>query len=121
MSDMNELVDRYIAVWNETDGARRRELIVRTWSEDAAYVDPLMQSQGHDGIDAMVAGVQQRFPAFRFSRLGAADAHGGNLRFAWALGPQGGEPVVKGTDFATVASDGRLHHVVGFLDQAPAH
>ena len=121
MNEIKELVDRYIAIWNETDAGSRRTLIARTWAEDARYVDPLMQGDGHDGLDSMIAGVQQRFPDFRFSLLGKADAHGCNLRFSWALGPQGGEAVVKGTDFATLSGDGRLHRVTGFLDQAPAH
>ncbi|MGE0153879.1 MAG: nuclear transport factor 2 family protein [Reyranellaceae bacterium] len=121
MSDAKDLVDRYIAIWNDTDAASRRALIARTWTEDASYVDPLMQGDGHDGLDAMIAGVQQRFPDFRFSLLGAPDAHGDRLRFGWALGPQGGAAVVKGTDFAVVAGDGRLQAVTGFLDQVPAH
>jgi hypothetical protein len=33
-SDLNTLVHRYIAAWNETDADRRRELVAGTWSED---------------------------------------------------------------------------------------
>lgn len=120
MSDMKDLVDRYIAIWNDTDATSRRALIARTWTENARYVDPLMAGDGHGGIDTMIAGVQQRFPDFRFSLLGRPDAHGEHLRFSWALGPQDGEAVVKGTDFAVIR-DGRLQAVTGFLDQVPAH
>jgi hypothetical protein len=120
MSDVKDLVDRYIAIWNDTDAKSRRALIARTWTEGASYVDPLMASEGHGGIDGMIAGVQQRFPDFRFSLLGKPDAHGAHLRFCWGLGPQGGEAVIKGTDFAVV-KDGRLQAVTGFLDQVPAH
>jgi hypothetical protein len=28
-----ELVDRYIAMWNETDAGRRRGLIAKVWAE----------------------------------------------------------------------------------------
>jgi hypothetical protein len=118
MSDVKDLVDRYIAIWNDTDAASRRALIARTWTENARYVDPLMASDGHDGLDTMIAGVQQRFPEFRFSLLGKPDAHGEHLRFSWALGPRGGEAVIKGTDFAVLQSS-RLHAVTGFLDQVP--
>ena len=120
MSDVKDLVDRYIAIWNDTDATSRRALIARTWTENARYVDPLMASDGHDGLDAMIAGVQQRFPEFRFSLLGKPDAHGKHLRFSWGLGPQGQDAVIKGTDFAVMQS-GRLHTVTGFLDQVPAH
>ncbi len=29
MENLNELIDRYIAMWNETDESRRRALIAR--------------------------------------------------------------------------------------------
>lgn len=115
---MNDLVDRYIAVWNETDAARRARLIAELWSADASYRDPLMQGEGHAGISQLVAAVHERFPEFRFSRLGAADFHGEHLRFSWALGLDGEEAMIKGTDFALL-QHGRLRTVTGFLDQVP--
>ena len=66
MPDHKDIVDRYLAIWNETDATRRRALIARTWTEDATYVDPVMRGAGHDGIDAMVAGAQAQFPGFEF-------------------------------------------------------
>ena len=121
MSDAQKLAESYIAAWNETDANRRQALIARAWTDDARYVDPLMAGEGRAGIEALIAGVQQRFPDFRFSLLGKADSHNGRLRFSWALVPDGGEAVIKGTDFATISADGRLHEVTGFLDQVPAH
>jgi hypothetical protein len=109
----------YIALWNERAPERRRELLAAHWAKDAAYVDPLMQGDGHDGVDALIAGVQARFPDFRFHLLGTPDGHGDHLRFSWALGPEGAEGVIKGTDFAEL-SDGRIRRVTGFLDQVPA-
>jgi len=116
---MNNLVDLYIAVWNETDAARRAGLIAEIWTADASYRDPLMQGDGHAGISQLVAAVHERFPAFRFSRIGEPDFHGDHLRFSWALGLDGEEAMVKGTDFA-VLEHGRLRSVTGFLDQVPA-
>ena len=51
--------------------------------------------------------------------LGAVDGHNDRLRFSWALGPEGGEPLARGTDFALLSADGRLRSVTGFLDQMP--
>lgn len=119
MSNHNDLVDRYIAIWNETDSGRRRDLIARTWTENASYLDPMMQSDGHAGIDAMIAGVQTKFPGHRFSLTGNVDAYQDRVRFSWALAPQGGPALVKGTDFAVIDGD-RLQAVTGFLDQVPA-
>ena len=46
MDNLTKLVDRYIAMWNETDAERRRALIAQTWTEDARYVDPVLQAEG---------------------------------------------------------------------------
>lgn len=119
MSTITDLVDRYLASWNETDARRRRELIAGVWTENASYVDPLMQGDGRDAIEAMIAAVQTKFPAHRFSRLGEVDAHNDRIRFAWELTPEGGEPIAAGTDFAVLAN-GRLQSVTGFLDRVPA-
>lgn len=62
MENLADLIDRYIAMWNETDAERRRALIARTWTEDANYLDPALQGGGPTGIDAMVRGVHERFP-----------------------------------------------------------
>ena len=51
---------------------------------------------------------------------GQPDGYGDRLRFSWDFGPEGGEAVVQGTDFAVLAADGRLRMVTGFLDRVPA-
>ena len=56
MSNLTDLIDRYIAIWNETDRTRRQDLIARTWTENASYLDPHMEGKGQDGIDAMIEG-----------------------------------------------------------------
>ena len=114
------IVDDYLAIWNERDADKRRALIAQTWTEDATYVDPVMRGQGHAGIDAMIAGAQAQFPGFRFSALGAADAHNDRLRFRWSAGPEGGATIIDGADYAMLAPDGRLASVCGFLDRVPA-
>jgi hypothetical protein len=117
MTDTAALIDNYIATWNETDPQRRRELVTRTWADDASYVDPLMSSEGPDGIDAMIANVQEQYPDHRFELAAGPDAHNDRVRFSWHLVPTGGEPIALGIDFATLSEDGRLREVTGFLER----
>ena len=119
-NDVTTVVERYFAAWNETDAERRCALIAQTWADDASYLDPLMQGQGHAGIDAMIAAVQDRFVGHQFHQIGTVDAHHDRLRFAWELAPEGGPAIVAGTDFGIIAADGRLQTITGFLDQVPA-
>jgi hypothetical protein len=121
VSNATALVERYLAIWNERDATRRRALIAQSWTEDASYIDPLMHGDGHAGIDAMIQAVQDRFVGHRFHLLKQADAYGNYIRFSWELAPEGGAMLVGGSDFATVADDGRLQSVVGFLDHVPAN
>ena len=117
---MTALAERYIGAFNESDPASRRTLIGRTFAEDGTYVDPLMSGDGQDGIDAMIAGVQTRFPGFSFRLTGKVDGFADRIRFSWELyPPEADVPLVAGTDFAVLASDGRIQMVTGFLDLMP--
>jgi len=119
MTDAATIADRYIALWNETNATRRQDLLANLWTEDGTYIDPLMQGSGRSQIDALISAVHQRFPGFRFALIGQPDGYGDQVRFSWQLGPEGSDGPVKGTDFATL-DNGRLKHVIGFLDKVPA-
>jgi SnoaL-like domain len=112
---MTNTITTYIAAWNETDAERRRELVAETFSEDARYLDPLMSGEGQDGITAMIGAAQAQFPGHRFELSYGPDAHNDVVRFAWTLHGADG-PVANGVDFGTVAEDGRLRNVTGFLE-----
>ena len=119
MTDAHAIAIRYIDLWNERTPARRREILAANWAIDARYVDPLMSGDGHDGVDALIAGVQQRFPDFKFKLIGEPNGFGDHVRFCWGLGADGADSPIKGTDFAML-SDGRIRSITGFLDQVPA-
>ena len=113
------VADAYLAAWNEADPARRTALLRAGWAEDARYVDPLMAGEGRARIAELIGAVHARFPGFRFERLGNADGYADHVRFAWSLGPAGGEPPIKGSDVVELEG-GRIRRVIGFLDQVPA-
>lgn len=88
MTGAATIANRYIALWNETDPGRRKAMLADLWSDAGTYLDPLMQGQGHDQIDALIAGVHGQFPDFRFALVGQPDGYGDQVRFSWQLGPQ---------------------------------
>lgn len=121
MGNVNELVVNYIAAWNEQDPKHRREIITRTWTDVGTYVDAHRKGAGHDAIDAMIGAAQKQFPGYRIRLVSKIETHNGNLRFSWAAGGTEHAPLyLGGTDFCTVAVDGRLQSVVGFVDASPA-
>jgi len=119
MTDVKQVAHRYIELWNERAPGRRREMLTANWTGDASYVDPLMSGSGHDGVDALISGVQQKFPDFTFSLIGEPNGFGQHVRFSWGLGPDGTDSPIKGTDFAVLSKDGRIQSITGFLDQVP--
>ncbi len=120
MTDVKQVAHRYIELWNERTPHRRREMLAANWTFDAKYVDPMMSGDGHDGVDALISGVQQKFPDFKFTLIGEPNGFGEHLRFSWGLGPVGAaDSPIKGTDFAVLSQDGRIRSITGFLDQVP--
>src|SRR5215470_13736955 len=105
MTDVKQVAYRYIELWNERAPHRRREMLAANWTTDARYVDPLMAGDGHDGVDALISGVQQKFPDFKFTLIGEPDG--------------AADSPIKGTDFAVLSKDGRIRSITGFLDQVP--
>jgi SnoaL-like domain len=117
---VQDVIERYIASWNQTDPRARRAVIDELWAEDASYIDPLAEAHGRDAVDATIAAVQQQFPDFVFTLIGPVDAHHRQARFTWGLGPGGAEPLIVGFDVAVTDEAGRLRTVLGFLDKVPA-
>src|SRR4030095_6930027 len=50
MSDIQPFVQDYIAVWNEPDAGKRRQLIRTLWQEDAHPPARTLRGGGHCGI-----------------------------------------------------------------------
>jgi hypothetical protein len=116
---MQEIIDRYIAAWNETDADARRALVGSLWAADGSYTDPLADVRGPDAIAGLIGAAQQQFPGFVFTRGGPVDANHNQARFTWHLGPAGREPVVIGFDVVVLDGAGQIRSVHGFLDQVP--
>jgi hypothetical protein len=121
MSNVNEVVVRYLKAWSERDPKRRRDLVAQALTEDGTYIDRVREGHGHDGIDAMIAKVQMQFPGYSLNLASGIEAHHDYVRFSWVGGGTAEAPLYfKGTDFAVIADDGRLKSVIGFVDAAPA-
>ena len=118
MMDVTQIIDTYLAIWNERDAAARRALIGTTWTPDGLYLDPMLRGEGHDGIDAAIGGAQPLFPGLSFRRTSEVDVHNDRLRFTWELGAEDGPPAMAGLDIGQIM-DGRLGSIIGFFDIWP--
>ena len=117
--DVATLVDTYIDMWNETDAARRAELIGAAWTDGGAYTDPLLEATGAAAISEMVDGVHAQLPGHRFTRTSGLDSHHDHHRFAWELAAADGTVAVEGIDVAEIGPDGRFVRITGFFGALP--
>lgn len=121
MSQYENAAARYIQAWNTADPEERAKAVAATWTEDGSYTDPLAEVAGHEGIAAVIAAAQAQFPGFAFRLAGAVDGHHDTARFGWELvSVADGSAPVAGFDVVTLAADGRIRSVSGFLDRVPA-
>ena len=119
MAASQEIVERYIDSFNETDAARRREALEKLYGSDSTYTDPHVDLRGPAEIDGFIAQTQERFPGFRFRLAGPVDAHHDQARFQWQAGNLEQPDAYVGFD-VVVTDNGRIQNVYGFMDAAPA-
>lgn len=121
MTDVNATVLNYISAWNERDARKRREIVARTWSEDGTYIDSARHGEGQDSISEMIGVAQSHFPGYALCLSSGIEAHNDHVRFSWETVGSRETPLrLGGTDFVSLARDGRMKSVVGFVDAAPA-
>lgn len=114
-------VARYFEAWNAREPHERARAVTTAWTPLGGYTDPLADVRGHEGIVAVVAAAQARFPGCVFRLAGPIDGHHDTARFTWELvrAADGSAPVA-GSDVITLDGDGRIVSVLGFLDRVPA-
>jgi hypothetical protein len=120
MADIQDIVERYIATFNEVDAERRRTEVAALYGPDGSYTDPHVELHGPEQIEAFIASTQERFPGYRFKLGGPVDSHHNQARFQWHAGPEGeAEPAFVGFD-VIVTDGGKVRSVYGFSDASVA-
>jgi hypothetical protein len=123
MSDLNEFVQHYVALWNEPDADRRRAVIAELWSEDGVYVNQIAEYQGHDAIADAVLEAHQQFveAGYTFVAQDNAVGHHDVARFSWDMVRDGAdEPDSIGTEVFVLAKDGRINADYQFIEKFPS-
>jgi hypothetical protein len=111
MSEPNELVDRYIAVWNEPNAEARCSRIAELWAPDCAYIDQTTVWTGHSAIEAEMARVYNELTAkdLAFSSANHSQAHHNVVSFGWHMRAKHIEEVkAVGSDLLILDEGGRI-------------
>ena len=122
MSTTAEFVDRYTAVWNESDAGRRLKLITELWAEDGRYTNAEREFRGHAQVEAAVREAYDDFivKGFTFKTHEFHEVQDA-VRLVWHMVPAGGTDVVAvGTEFIVRGADGTIRIDYQFMDVNPA-
>jgi hypothetical protein len=111
MEQAQEIADRYVAVWHETDAQIRRDLIARLWVEDGRHYVGEREAHGYDALEQRIIGSHEknvRDGDNRF-RAGNARALRDVVTFDWTMVPAGGgEALATGREILLLAEDRRI-------------
>jgi hypothetical protein len=136
MSEPKQLADRYMALWNEPDAGRRRQMIAELWTEDGTHLlqppqeirdiaaqpgvglRAVLEARGYEQIEARVASAVEHWvgsEGLTFRGRDDADALGDVVKFHWEAVTKDGELFGVGLNFLVLAADGRIERDYTFV------
>lgn len=108
MTDIEQLVNRYVAVWNEPDPGVRDKEVAALWAPDAVQYLEERTVRGRAELTVRVAEAYEQFVrdgGFEFRCAGDAVGHHDLVRFSVYMVPAAGGPVAW-TGFIVLRLDG---------------
>ncbi|HYM01485.1 MAG TPA: nuclear transport factor 2 family protein [Stellaceae bacterium] len=111
MVTLSELIDRYVAVWNEGDAEERRRAIRAVWAPGGSTCYRLLDARGYEAIEARVVGSWEKWirdGKYRFRPKHSVAHHDAvKLEFELVTAP-GGTVEAGGLCFLLLDQDGRI-------------
>jgi len=111
MNATQDLVQRFIAVWNESDPQARKRQIAELWAEDGSHYSPSMEAHGYEALERRIIGSWDKWvhgAGHSFRACADADGHHGGIKFHWEMITPGGEVSSLGFEFLLLGPDGRI-------------
>ena len=122
MQNPAELVERYVALWNEPDPDKRRTEIVALWAPDGLHYAKSHTCVGYTALEDRVTRSYERSiaPGLNvFRQAGNIEAHHKVLRFNWHMARKSGDHIVAiGFEFFVLDEDGRIAADYQFIDRS---
>jgi hypothetical protein len=136
MTDL-EIVDRYVAVWNEPDPAQRRAAVRDLWAAGGVHVlqppadirsaaasvgffDQVLEARGHAALDRRVSRAHDEFVAagrFAFRSRGDAERLRDVVKFRWEMIQRDdGAVAAVGLEILVLGPDGRITDDYQFIE-----
>jgi hypothetical protein len=132
----NELADRYVALWNEPNAERRRQMIAELWTEDGSHIlqppeeirevaarpgiglSAVLEARGYAELDARAASAYQEWvgaQGLTFRRRDDVEPLHDVVKFTWEAVDKDSEVTAVGLNFLILAADGRIRRDYTFV------
>ena len=111
--NVDHIVSRYVAVWNEPNAGRRRGAIADLWAEDGTELIETTEFRGHDELKARIEEAHKEFVDRReltITSAGDARAHHDAVTFTAPLTTQHGELAWAARDVLILGEDERIRY-----------
>jgi hypothetical protein len=121
MKEVADIVNDYVAVWNEADSERRRRRIRSVWLPDGTTCFRLMDAQGYDAIEQRVTGSWEKWLSeakylFRPKRF---SHHHDAIKLEFVMVRLAdGEVEASGLSFLILDGEGKIRHDYQFNPSA---
>ena len=95
------LADRYVAVWNETDPATRRDMIAALFAADGVHYVGTREARGHAALESRIVGSYEKNVRDRGNRFRAvpnAQALRDAVTFNWEMVAPDGRVLAVGLE-----------------------
>jgi len=109
--NLDAVIENYVAVWNESDLAKRRERIQSVWAEDGVTCYRLLDAHGYDAIEGRVVGSSEKWlrDGKHIFKPASRTCHHDIIRFDFVMVTVPGDKVeARGLSFLILDANDRI-------------
>lgn len=108
-----QVVDRWVTLWNETDAGKRTEQLAGLVEPDIRFRDRYGNTENLTDLLAHIAAVQKFMPGFQLRRAGKVRHCQGTALADWIIVGPDGQERIRGTNVFELSANGRILSVTG--------
>ena len=137
MTSAQTFAEQYLALWNEPDSGRRRQMIAELWTEDGRHIlqppqeirdiaaspgialTAILEARGHEEIEARATSAYEHWvgsEGLSFRGRDDVERLGDLVKFHWEAVGQDGQTAAGGLNVLVLAPDGRIERDYTFVD-----
>ena len=106
-----DIIEKHFSIWRD----KKLSLIQEVYATDIEITDPHAIAHGHQEAEALITGLQAKFPERRFRLRKPIEGHHHIARLFWAFGPDEEQEQVTGQD-VLILENGKITKLLIFID-----